>query len=137
MIVVVCDEPNAIADAYAFIKCMSELHAQSRFHVVANMVDGTEHGHNLFGKLLPLTDQSLNVTLQFLGPVPADLRLSDAVRAQRAVCELYPDSSSSNALNTIAERISRWPSPTSPSGRLECFVERLFGRTGVPLEAPA
>jgi flagellar biosynthesis protein FlhG len=137
-IVVLGDEPAPIADAYAFIKCMYLQHGQARFHVVANMVDDGHHGQELFMKLTAITDRFLTVSRSFLGAVPADLMLHDAMRAQRSVCQMHPQSKSARAFSALASTASRWPVPVIASGRLEFFVERLLGHDNlVPSEVSA
>lgn len=137
VIVVLCDEPAAITDAYAYIKCMHQEHGKIRFHVLANMVDGNAHGLELFKKLARVSDRFLEVSLNYLGAVPNDQTLRDAVRCQRAVCAAYPRSRSASAFYEIANHVVRWPLPTLPSGRLEFFVERMLAGENVSLEVTA
>src|SRR3546814_19899107 len=48
IIVVVCDEPASITDAYALIKVLSRDFGFERFRIVANMVRNDMHGKRLF-----------------------------------------------------------------------------------------
>jgi flagellar biosynthesis protein FlhG len=137
IVVVLCDEPAAITDAYAYMKCMRQEYGKTRFHVLPNMVDDNGHGLELFKKLTRVADRSLDVSLNFLGAIPSDQKLRDAVRAQRVVCTAFPRSRSASAFYEIANHILRWPEPTLPSGRLEFFVERMLTREFVSLEVTA
>src|SRR3569832_2070226 len=67
VIVVVCDEPASITDAYATIKVLNRDHGVHRFRVVANMVESVQEGRELYGKLLSATDRFLDVQLDFMG----------------------------------------------------------------------
>src|SRR5690606_41666290 len=51
IIIVVCDEPSSITDAYALIKLLNIEHGVFRFRVIANMTRTTQEGINLFNKL--------------------------------------------------------------------------------------
>ncbi len=127
VIVVVCDEPASITDAYAFMKVMNREHGQDRFHVLANMARTAAEGHELYLKLTRAAERFLEITPLFLGAVPHDERLRRAVQKQQAVVEAYPNSPSATAFRKIARAIDRWPLPTRPGGQLEFFVERLIG----------
>jgi flagellar biosynthesis protein FlhG len=40
--------------------------------------------------------------------------------------EFAPNSKAAQALRQIAQQVDQWPLPSSPTGRLEFFVERLL-----------
>ena len=126
VIVVVCNEPTSLTDAYALIKVMSEDHGIQKFNILANSVRDPQEGIKLFKKLSRVTDYYLDVTLSFLGAVPYDEYLVKAVKKQRAVLQSFPQSPSSTAFRRIAKTVMAWPVPQSASGHLEFFVERLI-----------
>jgi flagellar biosynthesis protein FlhG len=126
VIVVVCDEPASITDAYALIKVMNREHGVDRFHVLANMAASTREGNELYNKLALAADHFLDTTLAFLGVIPMDDRLRKAVQKQRAVVDLYPGSPSAMAFKRIVGSVEKWPDPRNAGGQLEFFVERLI-----------
>lgn len=126
VIVVVCNEPTSLTDAYALIKVLSEEHGVRRFNILANMVRGPKEASSLFAKLSRVTDHYLDVTLSFLGAVPYDEYLVKAVKRQQAVFNAYPQSLSALAFRKLAQQINNWPLPEQASGQLEFFVERLI-----------
>ena len=67
VIVVVCDEPTSLTDAYALIKVSASERKVRRFQIVANKVKGSAHGLQVYKKLLNATDQFLDVNLSYLG----------------------------------------------------------------------
>ena len=79
VVVVVCDEPASITDAYAFIKVMSREHQVERFQILANMTHTTHEGRELFNKLSKASERFLDVMLTFMGTVPYDERSSPEV----------------------------------------------------------
>ena len=126
VIVVVCDEPTSITDAYALIKLLNRDYGMNRFRVLANMAHSPQEGRNLFAKLTKVTDRFLDdVALQYLGAVPYDESVRKAVQKQRAVYEAFPRSKCSLAFKAIAQKVDSWPLPANPRGHLEFFVERL------------
>ncbi len=126
VLVVVCDEPASITDAYAVIKLLNRDHGLHRFRVLANMVHNTQDGIELFKKLMKVTDRFLDVTLEYLGSIPYDEYLKKAVQKQRAVVNAYPRSRAAMAFHKIAQKAGQWPVPDAASGKIEFFVERLL-----------
>ncbi|VAW73289.1 Flagellar synthesis regulator FleN [hydrothermal vent metagenome] len=126
VVVVVCNEPTSLTDAYALIKVMSEAHGVHRFNILANSVRDSQEGIKLFKKLSRVTDSYLDVMLLYMGAVPHDEYLVKAVKKQRAVMQAYPQCPSSRAFRALAKTAISWPQPTSASGHLAFFVERLI-----------
>jgi flagellar biosynthesis protein FlhG len=136
VVVVVCDEPASITDAYALIKVLSSDYAIQRFRVLANQVQSAQEGRELFNKISRVTDRYLDVTLDFMGIVPHDDYLRKAVRKQRAVVQAYPRSRSSIAFRNLAQKTDKWPVPAAAGGHLEFFVERLIQSHSGHMEIP-
>lgn len=125
VVVVVCDEPASITDAYAMIKVLSRDHGVQRFQVVANMVRDETEGRGLFKKLNTAAGRFLDVTLVHLGSVPFDEYLRRAIQRQKPVVEVFGGSRSSRAFVEIADQIGRWPQVRGMQGHLQFFIERL------------
>lgn len=125
-LVVVCDEPSSVTDAYALIKLLHKEAGLQRFRVVANMTRTAQEGRNLVNRLQQVCDKFLDVTLHFEGAVPFDENLRKAVQHQRPLVEYAPSSKASVAVRALAERVLSWPLPKAASGQLEFFVERLL-----------
>ncbi|APZ43025.1 MinD/ParA family protein [Acidihalobacter ferrooxydans] len=126
LVVVVCDEPASMTDAYALIKVLSREHGIGRFHVLANRVRDEAEGRTLFRKIAAVCDRFLDVTLHYIGSVPEDPQLRLAVQRQSAVVDIYPGSPAGKAFKQLAARIENWPAQRGPRGHLEFFVERLL-----------
>jgi flagellar biosynthesis protein FlhG len=126
VLVVVCDEPASITDAYAFIKVMSREHNIKRFQIVANMAHTAHEGRELFQKLSKATDRFLDVMLTFVGAIPYDAKLRKAVQHQRAVVEAFPRSPSALAIKRVAKHLGKWSDTAKTHGHLEFFIERLI-----------
>ena len=125
VIVVVCDEPASITDAYAMVKVMNRDYGVERFHVLANQAHGARQGRELYNKLARVSQKFLDVTLDFLGSIPYDDCLKKAVQKQKSVVEAFPRSPSALAFKQIAKKTQQWPAPSNMEGHLEFFIERL------------
>ncbi len=130
VLVVVCDEPNSVANAYALIRVLNRDYGINRFRVVANMVRSKQQGCSLFSKLTKITDNVLDVSLHYVGAVLYDERMVTALKDQRAFYEAYPRSKGAVAFNLLAQKVNRWPLQAHPRGHLEFFVERLLRQRG-------
>ncbi|WP_254458066.1 MinD/ParA family ATP-binding protein [Xanthomonas sacchari] len=128
-VVVVCDEPASITDAYALIKVLSRERGVDRVQIVANMVRDLNEGRMLYDKLSRVCEKFLgDVSLNYLGCVPQDDWLRLSVQRQQPVVKAYPSSPSAQAIAEIARRTARWQAPTAPRGNVEFFVERIIQR---------
>ena len=138
VIVVVCDEPASITDAYAIIKVLSTEFGVRKFQLVTNMTRSAAEGRSLFQKISKVADRYLDVILHHLGNVPYDAKLRRAVQEQRAITDTNPDCWSGRAFKDIAERIRTWPQPRSEEldGGMRFFFESLLGNPE-PEPAPA
>ncbi|MGC7906721.1 MinD/ParA family protein [Vibrio anguillarum] len=129
VVIVVCDEPTSITDAYALIKLLSREHQVQRFKIVANMVRSYREGRELFAKLTLVTERFLNVSLELVACIPLDDKVRQAVKKQKIVVDAFPRSPAALAISSLASKALTWPIPRTPTGHLEFFVERLLNRT--------
>lgn len=125
-VVVVCDEPASLTDAYALIKVFSQHYGVSRYQIITNQSATPAAGRALFSKLSRVTDSYLDVVLHHLGDVPQDNYLVKAVQQQRAVVDAYPKSPAGAAFLKIARSIESLPAPCEANGAIEFFFERLL-----------
>jgi len=126
IIVVVCDEPTSLTDAYAYIKLLNRDYGLSKFHIVTNMVQSVQQGQQLFNKLSKVTDRYLDVSLSYTGAIPFDDYLRKSVQKQKPVVDIFPRSKAALAVKNLALKIDGWPIKIQPGGYLEFFVERLI-----------
>lgn len=126
ILLVVCDEPSSITDAYALMKLMSRDYQIKRFRIVANMVQNEKEGQLMFNKLAAVSERFLEVTLQYVGHVPFDSAVRQAVKRQKALVLDAPSSPAALAYQRIANNIALWPIAKVSRGHLEFFVENLL-----------
>ncbi len=125
VIMVVCNEPTSVADAYAEMKVLSNDYGVSRFRIIGNNLRSLDEGKLMFAKLLAVTTRFLNVTLDLIACIPADPAIRNAIRKRSCAVEQFPQSPASKIFRMLAARVSQWPIPEIPGGHLEFFVENL------------
>ncbi|MEM9531409.1 MAG: MinD/ParA family protein [Pseudomonadota bacterium] len=125
LIVVGCNEPASITDAYALIKVLQRDHQVDRIHILSNRNESSQDGLTMYSKLVVACERFLDVSPRYLGGVPEDPMVRRAVEQQRAVVDRYPGSPSANALRRIGDAICRWPEPELKSDRCPFFQQLL------------
>lgn len=126
VVVVVCDEPSSITDAYALMKILSKEHGIVNFKIVANMVKNQQQGKELFYKLNLVSEKFLDVNLELVATIPFDENLIKAVRKQQLIVDINPRSPASKAYLSFANKIQTWKVPEQLNGNLEFFIEQLI-----------
>jgi flagellar biosynthesis protein FlhG len=115
VILVVCDEPASLTDAYALIKVLSRDFGVRRYRVVANMVRHAGEAKHLYEKLSRVSDRFLDVALDFMGMIPHDEYLRRAIRRQCAVVDAAPGSRSAQGFKQLAGAVDTWGEPEYPN----------------------
>jgi flagellar biosynthesis protein FlhG len=131
VVLVVCDEPASITDAYALIKVLSRDFDVRRFRMVANMVRNETEARQLHHKLTRVSDRFLDVVIDFTGWVPHDERLRQAIKRQSAVVDLWPSSRSGLAFKKLAGAVDTWAEPErTGQDRIAFFGNRVAPAAG-------
>lgn len=128
VLLVVCDEPTALQDAFSTISALNEMSGVRRFRIVANLMESSQQGLDLYTKLIKYVERHIqtDVLLDYCGSIPFDTQLQQSVRERQVVTLARPRSAVAMALKKLAARVDKWPRPQSPGGHVEFFVERLI-----------
>lgn len=132
VVVVICDEPASITDAYALMKVLSRDYRVTQFQVLTNMTASVSEGRALFEKLARAAERFLDVHLEHFGNVTHDNFQRRAIQRQAPVGVVYPSASTALAFRDLAARTRSWQPTQGSRGRLEFFAERLIQQVAVP-----
>ncbi len=130
VVVVVCDEPASITDAYALIKLLNRDYGIERFRILTNMVRSSQEGQELYNKICRVTDRYLDALMVHAGMIPYDEQMRKAVKSQKPVVLSAPSSKAAQAFKLLAKQVGGWPLPSGASGQMQFFVERLIQYSG-------
>ncbi|KTD23692.1 MinD/ParA family protein [Legionella israelensis] len=125
VIIVLCDEPTSLTDAYALMKVLSKYYGVTHFHILANMVRQERDAYHLYNRLYDVCEQFLEVKLNYLGSIPFDERVHEAIKKQEPILLAYPDSAASSALRDLADAVEAWPLQVTLGGNTRFFLDRL------------
>ncbi len=126
VLMVVCNEPTSVADAYAQMKVLSRDYGVNRFKIIGNQLHSLDEGKLMYQKLVAVTERFIDATLELVACIPVDMNMRKAIRQRSCVVDLFPTSPAARAFKTLASRITTWPIPDVAGGHLEFFVENLI-----------
>lgn len=126
-LIVVCDRPESITDAYAHIKLMAAHFGRREFRILVNRVDTLEQARAVFQRIRQVARRYISVKLTLIGFVPQDDKLHNANRLLKPVALAHPHSEASLAFEQLAATIRQWPpvqlTHYNPSGFVHCLIE--------------
>ena len=127
IIVVVSPEPTSITDVYALIKLLATRYSEHHFKVLVNMAKDSEDALEVFRKLANVAGRFLDISLDYLGCVVKDDKVVEAVKRQKAVSELFPDSDAATCFATLARRVIENTRQTRLKGSIQFFFSKILG----------
>lgn len=104
-LLVVTGEPTSLADAYATLKVLLREAPSLRVEVLVNHAPHERAGREVHARLSKVAERFLRISPPYLGHVPHDARLAEAVVLQRPVVEAFPGAPSSARLIAIASQL--------------------------------
>jgi flagellar biosynthesis protein FlhG len=126
IIVVVSPEPTAITDAYALMKVLSLKYAEKSCKVIVNLVGTAQQGREVFRQLNLVADRFLDMTVEYIGSVLFDANVTQGVKQQKLVSNLYPDSRASKCFENLAREIFTQPPENVPTDDSNFFWHHLI-----------
>ncbi len=105
IVVVSHPEPTALADAYALVKVLATERREKRFKLLINRSRSAQDGLDAFRRLTMVSDEFLNVGVDYLGALPEDLSLLRAVKTQTPVAVDSPRAPFTMALERVGDKL--------------------------------
>ncbi len=126
VILVVTPEPTSITDAYSLLKAVNRKkdfkRGKQAIKVVSNRVSNADEGKEIFDKISIVVSKFLNIQLEYLGYIPLDKRIADAVMDQIPITISSPDSEPALRIRKICERLLNVPVNEEKSGIAKVFL---------------
>ena len=126
VVVVVSPEPTSITDAYALMKVLSLKYSGKACKLIVNMVKRPEEGREVFRQLRLVTDRFLDISIEYLGYVLFDDKVTKGVKNQKIVSELFPDTEVSRCFRDISRKVSSMSPLNVPKGNSHLFWRHLI-----------
>ena len=125
IIIVTSAEPTAMTDAYALIKVLFTKYQEKDFKVLVNNVKNEKEATEVYRRLSTAAERFLSISLDYIGYIPYDESVQKAVRQQRALMDIYPESEASKSLFKISEKINN-DNNDHVKGTLQFFLGGLL-----------
>ncbi len=126
ILVVTTPEPTAITDAYALMKLLSNQYHEKHFNLIVNFIKNEEEALDVYRKLTMVANRYLDISIDYIGSIPRDKLMVDAIRKQRVLVQLYPESKTASAFEALARTIVQEPQSIEPKGSIQFFWKRLL-----------
>lgn len=127
VVVVTTPEPTSIADAYALMKVMSQQHGVKKFKLLVNMTNDSKDGLNVYNHILDVADRFLNISIDYIGSVPFDRRISQSVMSRQVFCEQFPNTVAASSIEKISQYlIEKGTTDSSLTGNLQFFWRTML-----------
>ncbi|MFB3925558.1 MAG: MinD/ParA family protein [Syntrophales bacterium] len=128
IIVVVSPEPTSLTDAYALIKILYQGHDEKRIMVIVNMARSASEAREVYKKLSKATEHFLDLSIEYLGYILHDEKVTEAVKQQKALVRLYPNCQASKCLSAIAEKMCSEKPSNYNYGSIKFFSKAIMDR---------
>ncbi|MEE1038163.1 MAG: MinD/ParA family protein [Eubacterium sp.] len=131
--VVATPEPTSITDSYSLLKALNQhprfSREDSKIKVIANKVTSAEEGLSMFNKLNSVVNRYLKLPISYLGEIPQDAHLENAVMQQMPVSMQSPNSKSAKAYERMAYAImdKEYDKPRTKRGMAAFFSHIVAG----------
>jgi flagellar biosynthesis protein FlhG len=127
-ILVVNNQPPSLADAYALIKVLATQFNEKSFKLLVNGLTHYREAEAVYRTLLKVTERFLGqeISLDYLGFIPHDKAVPQAVMKQKPVLALYPQAPASKAFVVLAQSLWESPRPSGSDGNLKLFWHRFL-----------
>lgn len=126
IVVVVSPEPTAITDAYALMKVLALKYAEKNCQVIVNLASTTHQGNEVFRQLNLVTERFLDMTLAYVGSVLFDANVTQGIKQQKLVSDLFPDTCASKCFQDLARKIIAQRPTQMPGGNSNFFWHHLM-----------
>ena len=104
-IVVVTNEPNSIIDAYKIMTIIMDHSPDKEVSILVNNIHNESDGEG-FDYLGNITDRFLGLDPKFLGIIPYDPLMNEAVRKRKPIVDYAPDAPASLGIRLIAKNLT-------------------------------
>ncbi|TDT50594.1 MinD/ParA family protein [Fonticella tunisiensis] len=130
VVIVTNSEPTALTDAYSLIKVVLKGNINSNINVVINRARNIKDARDTFDKLKRTVDAFIGREIKYLGYIPDDQKVGQAVREQKPFIITYPRCEASICIHKISSELLGKSSSQKSSSMKDYFSRllRIMGR---------
>ena len=126
IVVVLTPEPPSITDAYSLIKVLAQKDLKAKVHMVVNQAATDEEGQQIFKRVSRVVDDFLKMSINLLGIIHKDEKVSAAVKRQKPFILEYPTTNASKCIRNVVQELLEEQSE-KPVGGMKQFLLKMIG----------
>ena len=126
VIVLAGGSAEAITSGYSLIKRLNAEFGRREFRLLVSEVSGEPEARQIFANMAGVARRYLQVSLDFMGHVPADAQLKQAARLRVPVVSAFPSAAAAGSFRNLALSITGWPRAQDDGSGLGEFMRRLI-----------
>jgi flagellar biosynthesis protein FlhG len=126
-IVISTPEPTSINNANTLIKVLATKCKKKNFTILINAAHNSHEAKEVYKKISLFVDRFIgSLSIDYLGFIPFDEKLPNAVKHQKPVLELYPKAISSRSFVEVAKILAEKPLRNESNGNVQFFWKHLL-----------
>ena len=135
VVCVINSEPTSLTDTYSLIKVLSQ-RGEKDFSILVNNVKNETEAKNAYKKLFMAVEKFLRVKLKYVGFIPSDPIVNEAILEQKAFVDMYPSSEVSRKVVSLTKNMDSDFFDFRAKGGIQFFFKELLeqGKYGASLD---
>lgn len=134
IVCVITSEPTSLTDAYALIKVLAQNYSEKTISILANNIQGTimpvaDEAKAAFKRIQISVDRFLKheqIRLKYMGYIPSDSLVTESVRNQKGLMQMYPSSNAGLAFMKFANKLDEDFTQHRVKGGMQFFFRQLM-----------
>jgi len=116
---------TAITQAYTLVKRLAHNFGKRQFRLLLNRIESPEQAQAVAHNFAHTAERYLGVSVDYLGYIPLDERLTRAGHMHTSVVDAFPVAQSTSQFRKLADGLLRWPQPPT-LGSVGGFMQRVI-----------
>lgn len=116
---------TAITQGYTLVKRLAHNFGKRQFRLLLNRMASPEQAQASAHNFVQTAERYLNVSVDYLGYIPLDERLTRAGHLRTSVVDAFPVAVSTSQFHKLADGLLRWPQAPS-LGSVGGFMQRVM-----------
>jgi len=136
IILVVIPEPTSLTDGYSLLKVLSLNGYRHPAKVIINQAKNDRFAQAVFNKFNEAVKKYLPLEISYIGCLPADETVAEAVARQRPFVTLYPSARATNGIVRLAQNLLECGDEDISDSTFDSFWEKYADFAKRPLKMP-
>ena len=136
VILVIIPEPTSLTDGYSLLKVLSLNGYRDPVKVVVNQAKNERVAQTVFDKFSQAVQKFLPLKVLYMGCLPSEESVAEAVARQQPFVTLYPAGRASEGIARLARNLLNHGDSKSSYDAFDSFWEKFANVTQTPLKLP-